>query len=108
MDAVVILQCATQRDFKQYLCISGKQDRVSSRAKLKVTAFLARHMLRRLKSQVMDNLVSKTEELELDSTTPMTRCTRPSRTTHARASTASSRSAPPKRTTRTPWFCCYA
>jgi len=57
--------CATQKDFKELLALrsQGRSTVVSGRSKMKVTAFLAAHMLRRLKSEVVDDLVSKTEQV---------------------------------------------
>ena len=59
-----IPHCATKREFKRYLGLrDGGQEVLSGHTKVKVTAFLAAHMLRRLKCDVVDHLVSKTEQV---------------------------------------------
>ena len=57
-------QCndSKKKDFKRYLGIT-RDDYLSRDTKVKVTAFLAAYMLRRTKSLVVDDLVSKTEEV---------------------------------------------
>eukprot|EP01084_Bolivina_argentea_P063551 116009_1 len=59
-----IPKCGTAKDFKRTLALSNKSTtRVAGRSKMIVTAFLGAHMLRRLKSEVVDDLVSKREEV---------------------------------------------
>eukprot|EP01083_Nonionella_stella_P037186 101390_1 len=63
-------QCDTMRRFKDALCISEKTERFAKdepqyaerETRMRLLSYLSVVMLRRLKSEVIDNLVSKTEE----------------------------------------------